>query len=48
MAEAIANVPSAPPPFAAVTEIENMDSSSRISEGKNEGMESQKSKVVKP
>ena len=48
MAEAIANVPSAPHPFAAVIEIENTDGSSRISEGKNEGMESQKSEVVKP
>lgn len=48
MAEATADVPSAPPPFAAVTESESAEGLSRITEEKNEGMGSQKSEVVKP
>lgn len=48
MAEATADVPSAPPPFAAVTESESAEGLSRITEEKNEGTGSQKSEVVKP
>jgi hypothetical protein len=48
MEEATTNVPSTPPPFAAVTEIESADGPSRITEGKNEGTGSQMSEVVKP
>lgn len=47
MAEATADVPSAPP-FAAVTESESAEGLSRITEEKNEGTGSQKSEVVKP
>lgn len=48
MAEATADVPSAPPPFAAVTESESAEGLSRITEEKNEGTGSHKSEVVKP
>lgn len=48
MAEARADVPSASPPFAAVTESESAEGLSRITEEKNEGTGSQKSEVVKP